>query len=188
MLRFSAIAFLLFSSAFTYINYRSIQIDQNTEICKMAIGRYVISWASGCFYSKDNLTNYGNYSEKELIRQYELLNSFTKRGGFEPEILWHKLKFSQKHQMLLKLNFQSIHEDYLRYRKSEHTDLTRQINYLNFLVKNQLTPLAQDTLDSYCDTYLPSYKIEVVEQLEKAFNELELPLKSEYCRSKLDLK
>lgn len=172
----------LIASGFAIFTSMTTKIDADDPICENAISRFIASWGAGCYYSA--YFDEGNSIDiKRLESERDKLETFASKRGVSPEILWYRLKFHQKFRNLFRTNFQVLHYMYLDYLKSQHISLNRQTDYLHFLVQSELVPLAQQTLDDFCDTYILIRREARIEDFAHRLALKKVALSFEYCKS-----
>jgi hypothetical protein len=164
----------------------SQHLIENGGVCNTLIPHDIIPWSAGCFYKQAGSSNNEN-KQAEIDFEKKMLDRFNEKNGVNTEILWYRLEFHIKHQNHYQLSFQDLHQMYSDYTRSQHIKLDRQVAYLGFLLKADLTPLAQSTLNDFCDTYLirERRREAVSKEFEWRLKQQKLPLNLEHCRNVL---
>lgn len=156
------------------------KLSPNATLCSNSIVQKIVPWSSGCFYKayfEDNPT------DEQLVFEKDKLDNFVNKKGHASDILWYRSVFHQRFQNRFKTSFKEIHEMHLDYTKAQHTRLDAQFDYLEFLYKSDLKPLAQTTLDRFCTTYVNPIGSphERVEEIRWRISKKSLPLTTEKC-------
>ena len=182
MNRSKALILLLFliASGYALLTSMTTKIDAENNICGNAVSRFVASWGAGCYYAA--YFDEGNsIDNKRLVFEQEKLEIFANRGGFSPEILWYRLKFHQKYRNYFRTNFRGLHFMYEDYLSSQHILLDRQTEYYYYLESNDLIPLAQQTLNNFCDTYILIKRESRIEEVRNRLKHKGSSLSLEHC-------
>lgn len=172
---------LLLGVIVAFCSYTSTLNPGNT-FCQTEGVRHLAPWTSGCIYqayfekspSKDSIL----YEQKKLAY-------FAERGGVAADVLWYRSVFHQRFQNELRTPFQDIHEMHLQYTRAQHIRIDLQMNYLQFLLERDLAPLAQTTLDEYCETYIPHKRSDLLEEINWRLGRRGLALSSASCEAKV---
>lgn len=153
------------------------------KLCEQQLLRAVAPWSSGCFY-----TAYfqDDPSLEQLAEEKVRLDRFAENNGFASDVLWYRSVFHQKYQQQFRTSFEDIHKMQLRYTQAQHRRLDLQIQYLEFLRQSELLPLAQSTLDRFCQIYVPGKRPDFTDELEWRLRDAKLPLSLAVCQSKID--
>lgn len=174
-------ALFIAASAYTVLLRLTLEVDAEKAPCTEGLLATLAPWSAGCFY-------HAYYSQEEVSRETlefekRMLDRFVKKGGVATDILWYRFKFHQKYQALFQVNFQELHLIHQDYTKSEHIKLENQAEYWHFLHVNGLASLAQQTLNEYCDTYVPGHRDDLVDEISWRLERRSVGLNLDYCRT-----
>jgi len=168
---------------YTVVTWYTYEIPDQGDTCLSKIYTNLLHWSSGCFYSNNIETH---KSEESIIKlEAKMLQRYIRNQGVSPEILWYNSKFHQRNRVLFKNNFQDLHRMHQAYTRSEHTDMKRQIDYWQYLVRHDLVPLAQSTLNQYCKTYIPNHRRDIVESIQSYLKLTQIDLSLKECWRKV---
>lgn len=169
--------------SFVWFASKASPLNPNSELCVNKALRIIAPWSSGCFYK----AYFQDQPADPLVRaEQKMLARFAERGGVAADVLWYRSVFHQRFQNQLRTPFQSIHKMHLAYTKAQHIRIDLQVKYWEFLVKNDLRPLAQSTLNTYCDTYVELYREDIVDEINGRLAASGLPLSGEHCTARLE--
>jgi len=147
-----SIVFIAFAF-FAILSISTLSISQNSPFCETKLFKPLIPWSSGCFYGV-LFKEKSNINPGEIEAEKLALDTFSANSGIDENILLYRLKFHQTYRLKFKTSYQDIHSMYLEYRESEHFFLNHHTDYITYLASNNLLPLAQGTLNDFCDTYI----------------------------------
>ena len=167
-------------TAFTLLSWSTAEIGKNSNPCEIELLKKIAPWASGCFYTA--LFNNQTATQEQINFEKQMLDRFVEKEGASQQILWYRSKFYQRYRSIFRTNFQQLHFMHQDYTRAEHTKLAIQVDYLLFLVKHDLQPLAQKTINKFCTTYVPRNRSDLVDELEWRLKQQSLLLSLEQCR------
>lgn len=170
-------------AGYSFISAKTLYIEKSFGVCETKLVQSVVPWSSACFYG--SLNNKGA-SNEQVELEHKMLTRFTSNKGVAPEILLYRLKFYQKHQNKYRKSYRDIHFMYLDYTQHQHSVLRQQLEYLRFLKNRQLDQLAQETLDGYCERFIPSKRDDIVSKLEASLIANDINLNINSCRAKTE--
>ena len=177
--------FCILATAYTLLVLTTYEVKPHNTVCGNPFVRALSPWSAGCYYSA--LFDNSVVIDTELLSfEGNKLNTFVSRGGVTPDILWYRLKLHQKYRNHFRTNFRDLHSMYQDYLSSQHILLDRQTEYFYFLESRDLIPLAQQTLNSFCDTYILVKRESRIEELKNRLSQKGSSLSLEHCKIGLD--
>lgn len=177
--RLSAAMFLL--TAF-YVGFAFYvhPVKPNSTTCDNPLIAALAPWDSGCFYQAVYLdaatAGQVNYEKHKL-------DVFMRKGGFSHSVLWYRSIFFQKYREFLDLDYSDIHRAHWDYTRADPSRADIQIVYLSYLTSNELTGLAQQSLDQYCETYLDQRRDYLIPAMREVMQEKGVELSLQRCET-----
>ena len=182
MTKLTTTMLLLVFAAISLLASVNSSLSPKNTLCQHFIVKQLLHWNSGCVYK----AYFMDAPSQELILDEQArLKKFSERGGVAADILWYRSVFHQRFQNELRTSFQDIHEMHQRYTRAQHIRIDFQTAYLDFLVRSDLIPLAQTTLDEYCTTYIEPHRADLVTEIKWRLSRRNLDLSLDTCEAKV---
>ncbi|MEM7358541.1 MAG: hypothetical protein AAF431_05570 [Pseudomonadota bacterium] len=180
-MKFGLIASYLLVTVFTLIASSTSKLMPGQNLCENKLVSAAAPWSSGCFYQAYFADN---PSPELIVKERVLLEKFVGNNGVASDVLWYRSVFHQKFRLKLRTSYQNIHAMHQRYTQADHKRIDLQVQYLTFLVRSDLVPLAQSTLDEYCTAFIPANRRDLTKEIEWRLREGRLPLSLDSCVTK----